>query len=199
MSDRNDLDILEQVAYEDSYSDGIIDLFFGVSVAWIGAAWLWLPDFAGLAGVFPAVFVVPMLELRKRFVEPRAGLVRWSAARRERERRGYGQVFILGALVLAAGVAGYVWSTRGDVDPLGDLVSGLPALLLAAGAVAVALAIGVRRVFGYAALLAATGTATVASGADPGLDMLASGVAVSAVALYLVVTFSRRHPPQGDI
>ena len=45
MDKQDTLQTLESGAYRRAYSDGIIDLFVGVSLCWIGAAWIWLPDF----------------------------------------------------------------------------------------------------------------------------------------------------------
>ncbi|MCP4249254.1 MAG: hypothetical protein GY778_19595, partial [bacterium] len=85
MTGTEDLDTLEHASYRATYSDGIIDLFVGASLLWIGAAWIWLPDLAGIAGIFPAVFVSSVLVVRKRFVEARTGYVKWSAPRRRWE------------------------------------------------------------------------------------------------------------------
>ena len=50
MDASQDLKTLERQAYLETYSDGTIDLFVGLSLTWIGAAWIWLPDLAGIAG-----------------------------------------------------------------------------------------------------------------------------------------------------
>jgi hypothetical protein len=39
-----------------------LDIFVGLSLAWIGAVWIWFSDYAGLAGVLPAVFVSTRVE-----------------------------------------------------------------------------------------------------------------------------------------
>lgn len=196
MSDVRDLDSIESAAYAEAHSDGLMDLFFGLSVAFVGAAWLWLPDLAGLAGVIPAVLVGPVIALRTRIVEPRLGYVRWSEARVRRERRGYVQLLALGLIVFVLGVAAFVWTdNRGSGDLIGDLIPGLPSVLLAVGAFALGLAAGVTRALAYAAVLAAAGLATIMAAADPGLDMLVAGTAISLFATGLVTAFLRHHSP----
>ena len=47
MAEIGDIRELEQAAYRTSYSDGIVDVFVGLSLVWIGVAWIWLDDLAG--------------------------------------------------------------------------------------------------------------------------------------------------------
>ena len=63
---------LEQRAYGTAYSDGVIDIFVGLSMAWIGAVWIVLPDLLSGAVALVAVSISPVLVRRKRFVEARA-------------------------------------------------------------------------------------------------------------------------------
>ena len=85
-----DLQNLEQPTCRGSYADGIIDVYIGISLFWIGVAWIWLPDIAGLAGVLPAIFIAPMLGGRSRFLEKRIGYLKRKEPRRQWEQRDLG-------------------------------------------------------------------------------------------------------------
>jgi len=75
------LEHLEGEAYQDSFSDGLVDVFLGLGLAVIGVTWLWLEPVAGLAGVFAAAIAGILVPVRRRIVEPRVGYVRWTAPR----------------------------------------------------------------------------------------------------------------------
>ena len=190
MSSRTDLTTLERTTYADSFRDGIIDLFFGLSVLWIGSAWIWLPDFAALAGIIPAALVVPVVEIRKRVVEPRTGFVRWSETRRRTERTRAAQMLALGVLGFGAAVAVPILA-----PPEGEnLAAAIPAALLGLVALALGLASGVWRALAYGVALVGAGIASAVVGADPGADMLAAGGAITLWALLLAITYVIRHP-----
>lgn len=191
MGDSTNLARLEVEAYRASFRDGIYDLFFGLSVLWYGAAWLWLPDLAGLAQILPAALVVPLMEMRKRIVEPRAGYVRWSERRRRAERGRSRGLVALGVATFGLVVAVATLAARSG-GGTGDLVAALPASLLALIAFVLALASGLWRAFAYGSVLLAAGIITVARGADPGMDMLVAGAIITVWAGTLVVTFLGR-------
>jgi len=196
MANEQDLQALEREAYHGSYSDGIIDIFVGVSLLWIGVAWLWLPDFAGLAGILPAVFVVPMLEGRKRFLEPRVGYVTWGASRRRWEQRNLAALLAVGVGFLLLGVAVFfiVNGSSTDSDVASLLVPGLIAWLLALLAVGLAFLMATWRMLAYAGVLAVGGIATAWAEASPGWPLLAAGVVVSSTGIAMLVRFVRRNP-----
>ncbi len=196
MAELHDPDQLEHEAYAAAYSDGILDTFFGLSLLWIGASWLWFPDISALAGIFPAILAVPMIALQKRVVSDRLGHVVWSGPRRHRERTGAVALVGLGAVVLALGIGVYLAATRqgSDMSLIDTLSPGLPALLLAVGAAAVALATGIRRPFVYAVILGVSGLLTIWGDGDPGLDMFVSGSIITIIGVAMLATFLRRYP-----
>lgn len=189
------LDNIERDAYRASYSDGFIDLFVGISLAWIGIAWIWLPDLAGVAGVFPAVFVTPVLAGRKKFVAERAGYVRWSEPRRSWERRNLMALLVAGVAMLGFGI-GLFLAVNGSNDfSLFDTIGpGLLAFLLAIMAVGLAFLLDTWRMLTYAAVLLGGGIVAAAVDANPGWPLLAAGVAISAVATFMTIRFVARHP-----
>jgi hypothetical protein len=172
METDQELQTLERRAYLASYSDGIVDLFVGLSLLWIGVAWIWLPGMAGLAGVLPAVFISVMLTARKRLLESRLGYVKWSESRRRWESRNLAAILAAGVLIFVVGVVVYVLVTQGSTDTRGlsDLVPGLPALLATAGVI------------------------TVLAERDPGWPLFAAGIVVTVWGMVMVARFVRRYP-----
>jgi hypothetical protein len=195
MSTHADLDALERDAYRASYADGIIDLFAGLALLWLGATWIWFEGIAPFAGILPAILVVPMLAARKRFVEARLGYVRWRAPRRRWERHSLWLVLAAGVIVLGIAVAllALGGETAGGVTPR-DAGPGIMAWLLALMAAGLAILVQLSRALAYAAVLAATGLLAVLTGSGPGWPLLLSGGVVTACGALLLVRFARTHP-----
>ena len=128
------LDHLESEAYQDSFADGLIDMFIGLSLVAVGIDWLWIEWLPSLAGVIPAVLAIALVPIRRRILEPRLGYVRWRAPRVTRERRQLKLLFVLVVAALLAGNGVIVALREGDsVESLG-FAPGLPAFVLALGA-----------------------------------------------------------------
>ena len=193
MAEPGELETLEREAYRASWSDGIVDTYLGISLIWIGANWIWLPDLAGLAGVLPAVLVTPMLALRKRFVEPRLGYVRWRAPRRRWERRNIWASLMAGVVVFMGGVMLFLYLSGGGAAPALNLAPGILAWLLALLAVGLALLMSLWRMLIYALVLAASGVVVVVTEANPGWPMLACGVVATIIGLILFNRFAHRY------
>lgn len=196
MIDSRELESLERGAYRQSYSDGIIDTFVGVSLLWIGAVWVWLPDFGGLAGVLPAVFITAVLQARKRIIEARGGYVKWREPRRRWERRNLVAIFAAGVLLFAAGVGTFVafGESSSGRDTLSVLAPGLLAWLLALLAMGLAFMMTVWRMIAYAGVLAVAGALTMWAQASPGWPLLAAGIVVTTGGVSMLVRFVRRNP-----
>lgn len=196
MAGDQDLQNLERQTYRDFYSDGIIDVFIGISLLWMGIAWIWLPDIAGIAGVFPAIFVAPMLAGRKRFVEHRIGYVKWAEPRRQWEHRNLVAALVAGTAFLLLGVAVYILASNsgGDRDILGAIAPGLIAFLLAAMAIGLAFLMSARRMLLYGAVLIVGGIWTAQADASPGWPLLAAGSVIAVTGAAMLINFVRRNP-----
>ncbi len=192
MSEGSDLQQLEREAYRTSWSDGIVDLYLGLSLLWIGAAWIWINDLSGLAGMLPAILVVPMLGARKRFVEARQGYVQWRPTRRRWEQRNLGLLLGVGVAMLAAGMAVFFFVSNGSGGTI-ELAPGIMAWLLAVLSVGLAFLLDARRMLAYAAVLAVGGVIVVALDALPGWPMLAAGTVAASVGAVMLWRFSRRY------
>ena len=152
---------LESKAYQDSFADGLIDMFIGLSLVAVGIDWLWFGWLPGLAGVVPALLAIVLVPLRRRILEPRLGYVRWRAPRQARERKQLRLLFVVVVAALLAGNGVIAALREGEtVESLG-MAPGLPAFVLAIGAFVVAATTGVKRLWAYGAVLAATSVGTV--------------------------------------
>lgn len=191
-----DLEDLESEAYQDSFSDGLVDLFLGLGLALIGALWLWFESVAGLAGVFAAAVAWALVPIRRRVVEPRVGYVRWTAPRLKWERKQLRLLFVLGSVALLIGVGLALSLANGDGGTSGDrnVVAGLPAILLAIGAFVLAATSGFKRLWGYGTILMIAAAVTILIEAGPGGSLLAAGAAIGAVGVVLLSRFLRANP-----
>lgn len=190
------LESLEGQAYRRTYTDGTIDLFLGVSLTWIGAAWIMLTDYAALAGVLPVAFVPVLITARKRLVENRLGYVTWAEARRNKERRNLIGMFAAGMGLLVIAMAGFLVVDRSDISTstLAPIAPGLLAWLLAILSLALAYATESWRFASYAAVLSTTGLVTAMYEANPGWPILASGAVVAITGLSMLIRFLSAHP-----
>ena len=196
MTTDHDLRNLERAAYSSSYSDGIIDLYLGLSIVWLGTAWIWRPDLAGLAGILPAVLVVPVLMGRQTFLERRTGYVKWTEPRRKTEHRSLLGAAILGILLFALAIGAFlvVRRTSFDTGIFEAIAPALMAWLLALMTLVLAVVMTARRMIAYAAVLVVTGIVGAAFDANPGWPMLVSGLVIVAVGGSMLVSFLRVNP-----
>lgn len=198
MGHRESLQSMERTAYRRAYSDGIIEVFAGLSLIWIGSVWILMPDFGGLAGVLPAVFVPLLIQIRKSLVEDRLGYVRWSEPRRNRERRNLMALAAAGLFLFFAGIVAFIVVDGSVVDDelLDVVMPGLLAWLLALAALGVAFLLATWRFLLYAVVLATAGLVTGLQGANPGWPLLSTGILIAATGSVLLIQFIRKNPRQ---
>ncbi len=192
MTNPPELRELERESYGESYSDGVIDIFVGISTAWLGAMWLTWPGYLPGAAALVAVSISPMMARRKRFVEARTGYVKFTEQRRRRERAVYTTAgFLFAGLMLVARPLGSLQSDDLDwaVGP-----DSLIAWLLALVAVAIGIIVVAKRTFAYAAVLIATGAIAAMVEAQLGWPLLVSGVVIFLTGLVMTRRFLDRHP-----
>jgi hypothetical protein len=187
---------MESSAYRRAYSDGIIDLFVGLSLLFIGAAWIWLPDYAAFAGVLPAVFVPTAIATRKQYVERRLGYVRWSEPRRTKERHNLMFMVFAGVVLLLGGVIAFVAVDGSLVEQstLDMIMPGLLAWLLAFLAFGVAALVNSWRFALYGVVLAVAGLINGLQGANPGWPMLVAGIVAVLTGIVMLISFARTNP-----
>ena len=188
-----DLENLETEAYRDSISDGLADVFVGLTLAWIGVAWLWIDSWAAEAATIPAVLGWMMIPLRRRFLAGRVGRVRWTTPRRQWERKQLKLLLVFAQLSLF-GFAGFVLVRNVSAITARNLMAGLPAGLLAVGAFVLATTVGFQRLWGYGAILLTAALVTVLAKAGPGGSLLVSGSVIGVVGSVIFIRFLRANP-----
>jgi hypothetical protein len=195
MSDSRVLQSLESQAYRRTFSDGTIDLFVGVSMMWIGAAWIQLSDYAGFAGVLPAVFVPVLMTARKRLVENRLGHVKWAEPRRNKQRSRMIGLFAAGMFMFLAAMIGFLVLDRSPESGalIAPIVPGLLAWLLADLSVTLGYLMEAWRFVLYAVALAVAGLVTALRDANPGWPLLACGAVVAVTGSTMLIRFMRSH------
>jgi hypothetical protein len=110
------------------------------------------------------------------------------------EKRQVLRLLWLGIGALGLGVAVFLMAR--DAFELGSVVAGLPAMLLGLPALMLGSASGVRRIFAYGGVLIASGLATVALKANPGVGLLVAGTLMVPPGLALWIRFVRSTPIQ---
>jgi hypothetical protein len=200
-----DLPDLERRAYQTLWEDGLIDVCAGLGLLGVGVSWIWGQP--ALGAVAPATLVPLWAVARSRISLPRAGYVEFGPARKALQRRHLGTLLLLGLATLALAVVVYL-SKRGGAEGAGGtgdlddwartLVPALPCVLLGFGAGLVAALFGVRRFFFYAALLVGVGGVGIVFELEPGWQILASGLGVSAIGLAILIGFLRHNPVPAE-
>jgi len=190
-----DLERLEQDVYESTWSDGLLDICTGLALLTIGI--LWVTGLSTYSAFAPAVLIPIWVSARKRIIEPRTGVVQFSAERVGKERTHLFGFFLLGVAFLVCGIAGYFVVVRdGSLDLLQQLniAAGLPAALLSIPAVLVAISLGLPRFFLYAALLVVAAVPVVLQDLHPGWAFIPCGALSVVVGSVLLAKFLKRHP-----
>ena len=191
-----DVQRLESETYRSRYSDGLIDVFFGGSLVWLGCCWIWFEDLAGIAGVLPAIALVPFLALRSSFVERRAGYVRFSQRRRLWERRTLIMVLAAGMAMFGLGIGAFVAFEGGGTpsDVIDGMGPGIIAALLAIMALVIAAMTQAGRFVAYGLILAVGGVLAAVFDTNPGVPVLVAGVVECVWGAALAIRFARSHP-----
>jgi hypothetical protein len=191
-----DLKELEQRNYKATHSDGVIDVFVGMSMVVIGVTWIVIPNVLSVVTAGVAISISPMLAWRRRFIEDRTGYVMFTEPRRLWERRIYTTAAVLfsGFMLLARPL--------GSLQPEDiDWMVGPDSLVVWLVA-AVLLLLGVQtkltRLLVYSLVLTAAGTVPfVISTESFGWPLLISGAVIVAVGSALIGRFVIRHPRIG--
>jgi len=191
MSESIDLRNLEREAYRAQWSDGLIDIYLGLSLVWLGAMWTWWNDFSGLAGILPAVFVTPMLAVHRRFVEARIGHVEWRPARIGWERRNQVLLLVAGIGVFLVTIGALATTGNGGGRIVGPAIL---AWLLAAFCLGLSVLLVARRMLLYGVVLLVGGVAVGLADAEPGWPMLVCGVGATLTGLVMLRRFVERYP-----
>jgi hypothetical protein len=190
---KDPLTTLEDATYLARFDDGLLDLFVGVSLLWIGAAWLWFEDLAAFAGLLPALLATPFAAWRGRFLRDRGGYVRFSEARRGWERRNLAVFLGVGAAVAALVLLLLALDGEPGRDAAQWLSPGLISLIAAAMVGLLAAVSRLPRLAWYTVLLVLGGLGAAALATNPGAPLLLAGLVITTCAAVLVRRYLTSH------
>ena len=193
---RSPLSSLEARLHRGRYLDGGLDFLVGLAVLVVALDLFWGEAY-GLI-LLAAIGPFAWRELRRRVVEPRLGLARFTAERRERQKSASRRLALaLGAAALV-GVASYWLFGGGGAPSEVRLPYGLGLSALVAG---VGLALDQRRFLAYAALVTLGFTAAIPFSGRATLPWTVgtAGIAIALCGLWRFGIFLARNPlPQEE-
>lgn len=183
---------LERKAFKGFWNDGLLDLMVGLVVLVVGISW-W-QDVAVLGAVFPAVCFSMWYPLRRRLVEPRMGYVEFSGERELKVRTfRHGLVaFFTGSMLF--GVVVFLLWNGGVLPRPATWIAGFPLLLTAIPALFFALFTNCRRFVVYALVMLLAAVTVIVRGWPPHVGLIASGVFITAMGMFILGRFLARHP-----
>ena len=178
------------MVFQSFWDDGLLDLLAGLALLLAGLGWQ--TGLGALAVLQAPLWIALWIPLRRALVEPRAGYVAFSLARRKTNTLGLTAVFLLGVACLAVVLAHLVWLQALPDAPGGaEPVAALPALIVAAGAIAAALLTGAKRFYLYGVLLVALSLITAARAGNPGWPLAGGGGTMVVCGAWLLGLFLR--------
>lgn len=178
---------LESRLFRQSWDDGLLDILAGAGIVGIGLCWVF--DLVAIGAVVPAVLAPFWGPLRRKLVEPRAGMVEFSDTRRGRNHAMLIWSAVLGVVMLVLFLMLYARAGSRAGSFFSLLVPGVPALLLALLSAIVGLGLGLQRFFVYAGLLCASGAAVALVDAEPEVAMIGGGVVMALGGVWLLTRF----------
>lgn len=184
---------MEERLFRLEFASGLLEVFVGVEMALIGFAWF--ADLVVLGAVAPALIVPLWIAVRGRFIAPRIGQVRFREKREQRNRRAMRRLVLLSTMTALLGVVVFL-AQRDASTPIfaRSLIAGLPAFLLALGALVAGGAFGLTRLFWYIPPLIAGGLAVLFTDIDIGWSLLGPGTLILAVGAVLLWQFFTDNP-----
>ena len=185
---------LEDSTYFARFNDGLLDLFIGLSLLWIGAVWLWFEDMAAFAGMLPALLATPFASWRGRFLRTRGGYVRFSESRRGWERRNLAAFLGVGVAVAAVALLALAVDRTPGQDVAQWLAPGLIALIIALLLGLLAAVSRLPRMAWYTVLLVLGGLGAAALSTNPGAPLVLAGLIITGWGAVLVGRYLQTHP-----
>jgi hypothetical protein len=184
----------EERIHKAYWQDGSVDLFTGIALSCLAIAWIF--DLVALGPIAPPLAMLFWVPFRRRVVEPRLGHVQFDQQRQGKIRKGMVTMIGIGCFTLALGIAAYVLQTNGggDGEWIKQLIPGLPASLIAIGALISAVMFEIPRLAYYALPFMAGGAGVILLECDPGWGLLGGGLATTAVGAILIARFLRNFP-----
>ena len=191
MNNATDLKAMERKLYWSYHNDGFTDMALGVTFLWFGL--MILTDNPGLSGII-GVWIVILALVKKQILAPRIGRVQFSPSRKKNE-------FLLGlAGVLLGLVAFMLFSFSGSGSTFSEMIRHYYPLILgvflALLPVTVGFMTGLRRFYGYGALLFIVFAIEQWYPGHLGWSLFSYGALCTLSGLLLLVRFLKQHPKQ---
>jgi hypothetical protein len=187
---------LERRLFQQHWDDGLLDVFSGVGAIGLGVCWVL--DLVAFGAVVPALLAPFWAPLRRKLVEPRAGLVEFSDERVARSQRWLAGSALVGIAVLAATAAVGLWIAPDAAGVLPMIAPALPALLVGLLAAIASLMLGLPRFLVYAACFGAAGLGVAVTNGRPEAAIIGGGLLVLASGAWRIARFLRLDVEAGE-
>lgn len=187
----NRIENLEQVetrAYRSTLDDGLIDLFVGSAILVFGIC-MTMGNFILMVPVYGLPILWPLI--RKRWITPRMGYVRYSAGRTKALRWGIYEAMAIGATTLLVVITityGIPWLRRYSAAE--HSIGVIWTLFL----LTVVVAARIPRFALYSGIMFFGTVVGIASGLAPEAYVLGTGILVIAAGVAMLWRFARRNP-----
>jgi len=191
-----DLERVEEHTYRSVFDDGLMDLFAGVLVLGFGISMV--------TGSFvPMIpnYVLPFLwrPIRKRWITPRMGYVRFTTGRRQKERTAMHKAVVAGLLVFLAGAALAITIGVQLIPIRHQAVVHSIGLMFALAMLTITVTMRIRRFVAYATVMLLAAVAGVAFGLSAEVYLNGIGAAMTLAGVAMLWRFARKHlaiPPE---
>lgn len=174
--DEPDLASLERLTYVRRFSDGSMDVMFGLGVLLVGITWML--DMVPQGAAIPAILVPLWILLHRKVVIPRTGYAEPTDDRKRTEKASLGMTIVLGVLVFAQLALGILGGSVLDMLPesvVEIFAPGIPAALVAVFAMVGGLITRQKEAYDYALTLAGVGIVGGINELEPGTILAISG------------------------
>ena len=193
--DDSDLQSLDRLTQVRRFSDGSMDVIFGLSILLVGICWLL--DMVPLGAAVPAIMVPLWVLLHRNVVLPRTGVAEPTEERRRADRAGLGMTIVLGVIIFVQ--VTMAWFGRNLFSALPDslvdiFLPGLPAALVGLFALVGGLLTRQKEGFHYAQALIFVGVIGGMNGLEPGTILTISGGLILLLSVRKFTSFLSSHP-----
>lgn len=198
--DDKDINSLDRLVQARRFSDGSMDVMFGLGVLLVGLTWM--VDLVVVGAAIPAMLVPLWVILHRRVVLPRTGYAEPTEENLRTEKASLGMAIVLGIIVFVQ--LTMAWFGRGLFDAIPESVieiflPGLPAALVALFALVGGLITKQKSALAYAQALAGVAIVGGMNALEPGTILTIAGGLILIMAGRKFSAFLSSHPlPEDD-
>jgi len=194
MMDKIDLKKIEKKFYLTYYQDGLWDIFLGLFFITMGL--LFYFDIESFLAVFSAVFIVPLMYVKRSFALSRLGYVVFSKERQALERNKLLLMVVLGFLGLFFGLMAFFLAQGGRAiyNFLDRLPANPIAIFIAIAIAAVTAVFGIRRFVLYSVLIIIVFIIGDILGDEIIWPSILTGIIILATGVMMLIRFMKEYP-----